>query len=110
MTLLIYDYIFCSLGQVHRATLRDTRDVVAVKVQRPFLRKIYDQDLELLTTLAKWMDKMPSQSKNVGGIASSWTNIFQDAEEILYRESNYNCLLQKIFYSISSQGSDSLTI
>jgi hypothetical protein len=78
-----------SLGQVHKATLRETGDVVAVKVQRPFLRKIYDQDLQLLTTVAKWMDKMPSKSKNVGGIASSWTKIFEDAEEIIYREMDY---------------------
>lgn len=78
-----------SLGQVHKATLRSNGDVVAVKVQRPFLRKIYDQDLKFLTTIAQWMDKMPSASKNVGGVASSWTKIFEDAEVILYREIDY---------------------
>ena len=78
-----------SLGQVHRAVLRSTGDEVAVKVQRPFLRQIYDQDLKFLTTIAQWMDKMPSPKKNVGGISSSWTKIFQDAEEILYREIDY---------------------
>jgi predicted unusual protein kinase regulating ubiquinone biosynthesis (AarF/ABC1/UbiB family) len=78
-----------SLGQVHKATLRSNGDVVAVKVQRPFLRKIYDQDLEFLTAVAQWMDKMPSASKNVGGVASSWTDIFEDAGEILYREIDY---------------------
>jgi predicted unusual protein kinase regulating ubiquinone biosynthesis (AarF/ABC1/UbiB family) len=78
-----------SLGQVHKAILRETGDVVAVKVQRPHLKTIYDQDLEFLTTIAQWMDKMPSQSKNVGGVASSWTKIFDDAEVILYREIDY---------------------
>lgn len=78
-----------SLGQVHKAKLRSNGDTVAVKVQRPFLRTIYDQDLEFLTTIAQWMDKMPSASKNVGGVASSWTKIFRDAEEILYREIDY---------------------
>ena len=78
-----------SLGQVHKATLRKGNVKVAVKLQRPFLKKIYDQDLELLTTIAKWMDKIPSAQKNVGGVASSWTKIFQDAEEILYREIDY---------------------
>jgi predicted unusual protein kinase regulating ubiquinone biosynthesis (AarF/ABC1/UbiB family) len=74
-----------SLGQVHRAKLRKSGDVVAVKVQRPFLKKIYDQDLEFLTKIAKFMDKMPGSSKNVGGVSSSWTKIFLDAEVILYR-------------------------
>ncbi len=78
-----------SLGQVHKAKLRSNGDIVAVKVQRPYLRKIYDQDLKFLTTIAQWMDKMPSSSKNVGGIASSWTKIFEDAEAILYREIDY---------------------
>lgn len=78
-----------SLGQVHKARLRSTGDIVAVKIQRPNLRKIYDQDLEFLTTIAQAMDKMPTKSKNVGGVASSWTKIFEDAEEILYREIDY---------------------
>jgi predicted unusual protein kinase regulating ubiquinone biosynthesis (AarF/ABC1/UbiB family) len=78
-----------SLGQVHKATLRVSGDVVAVKVQRPNLRQIYDQDLEFLTTIAQWMDKLPGTSKNVGGVSSSWTKIFNDAEDILYREIDY---------------------
>lgn len=78
-----------SLGQVHKATLRSNGEIVAVKIQRPSLRKIYDQDLEFLTTIAQAMDKLPSRSKNVGGVASSWRKIFQDAEEILYREIDY---------------------
>jgi predicted unusual protein kinase regulating ubiquinone biosynthesis (AarF/ABC1/UbiB family) len=78
-----------SLGQVHRAVLKENGDEVAVKVQRPFLRQIYDQDFVLLTTVAKYMDKMPFATKNVGGISSSWTKIFEDAEEILYREIDY---------------------
>jgi hypothetical protein len=78
-----------SLGQVHRARLRENGAQVAVKVQRPYLRQIYDQDFVLLTTVAQWMDKLPSSSKNVGGVESSWTQIFVDAEDILYREIDY---------------------
>jgi predicted unusual protein kinase regulating ubiquinone biosynthesis (AarF/ABC1/UbiB family) len=78
-----------SLGQVHRATLRFNGDVVAVKVQRPLLRQIYNQDFKLLLTIAKVMDRLPNANKNVGGVASSWTKIFQDAEAILYREIDY---------------------
>jgi predicted unusual protein kinase regulating ubiquinone biosynthesis (AarF/ABC1/UbiB family) len=78
-----------SLGQVHRAKLRSNNDEVAVKVQRPYLRQIYDQDFVLLTTIAQFMDRLPGTSKNVGGVESSWTQIFVDAEDILYREIDY---------------------
>jgi hypothetical protein len=78
-----------SLGQVHRAKLRENGAEIVVKIQRPYLRQIYDQDFVLLTTVAQWMDKLPSTSKNVGGVESSWTQIFVDAEDILYREIDY---------------------
>jgi predicted unusual protein kinase regulating ubiquinone biosynthesis (AarF/ABC1/UbiB family) len=78
-----------SLGQVHKAKLRGSGKDVALKVQRPHLRQIYDQDFALLTTIAKWMDKLSKAGRNVGGVESSWTRIFSDAESILYREIDY---------------------
>ena len=78
-----------SLGQVHRAILRENGNEIAIKVQRPHLRLIYDQDFKLLTKVAKLIDKLPSNNKNVGGIESSWTKIISDAEMILYREIDY---------------------
>src|ERR1700682_4093648 len=44
-----------SLGQVHRAKLRDRRDV-AVKVQRPGIRKTIAEDLDALEEIADWID------------------------------------------------------
>jgi ubiquinone biosynthesis protein len=44
-----------SLGQVHRACLRDGR-AVAVKVQRPGIRKTIADDLEALEQVADWVD------------------------------------------------------
>jgi len=78
-----------SLGQVHYAKLRENGCEVALKVQRPHLKQIYDQDFALLTTIAKWMDKFSKSGRNVGGVESSWTRIFSDAESILYREIDY---------------------
>lgn len=94
-----------SLGQVHKAVLADdlrpnrandeTGGVVAVKVQRAKLRQIYDQDLVVMNKIAAMMDKIgnsnttSSSRANVGGISQSWTEIFEDAEEILYREIDY---------------------
>eukprot|EP00546_Thalassionema_frauenfeldii_P011287 CAMPEP_0178916922 /NCGR_PEP_ID=MMETSP0786-20121207/12937_1 /TAXON_ID=186022 /ORGANISM="Thalassionema frauenfeldii, Strain CCMP 1798" /LENGTH=418 /DNA_ID=CAMNT_0020590369 /DNA_START=720 /DNA_END=1976 /DNA_ORIENTATION=+ len=77
-----------SLGQVHRATLRATGAPVAMKLQRPNLRQIYDQDLALLTKIASMVDKLPT-TRDVGGVSQSWTAIFDDAKEILYREIDY---------------------
>jgi ubiquinone biosynthesis protein len=44
-----------SLGQVHRATLPDGRPV-AVKVQRPGIRKTIAEDLDALEQVADWID------------------------------------------------------
>ncbi len=44
-----------SLGQVHRATLRDGRAVV-VKVQRPNIRKLIAEDFEVLEQIAGFLD------------------------------------------------------
>ncbi len=44
-----------SLGQVHRARLRDGR-VVAVKVQRPGIRELIADDLDALEEIAAWVD------------------------------------------------------
>ena len=44
-----------SLGQVHRATLRDGREVV-VKVQRPGIREQIRDDMEVLADLASFLD------------------------------------------------------
>ncbi|MGZ4501807.1 MAG: ABC1 kinase family protein [Nocardioidaceae bacterium] len=44
-----------SLGQVHRATLRDGREVV-VKVQRPGIRAQVLEDMEVLADIAEFVD------------------------------------------------------
>ena len=44
-----------SIGQVHRARLRDGREV-AVKVQRPGIRETITEDLDALEEIAGWAD------------------------------------------------------
>jgi len=81
-----------SLGQVHRAKLRSTGEAVAIKVQRARLRDIYDKDLALMHKIATGVDKfsdMMGGRGNVGGVEQSWSQIFTDAEVILYREIDY---------------------
>src|SRR6202171_5129870 len=44
-----------SLGQVHRATLRDGREVV-VKVQRPDIRELIERDLDVFDEIASFLE------------------------------------------------------
>ena len=78
-----------SLGQVHKARLRSSGEVVAIKVQRSRLRDIYDKDLNLMKNIAKVVDSFGGKAGQVGGVQQSWTDIFNDAESILYREIDY---------------------
>ena len=79
-----------SLGQVHTATLKGhDNKTVAIKLQRPRLRDIYDKDLALMSKIAKGVDKFGGKAGAVGGVQQSWEVIFSDAEEILYREIDY---------------------
>ena len=77
-----------SLGQVHLATLKSSNETVALKLQRPRLREIYDKDLVLLGKIATTVDKF-GLSSSAGGVKQSWTEIFNDTEKILYREIDY---------------------
>jgi ubiquinone biosynthesis protein len=54
-----------SLGQVHRATLRDGRPV-AVKVQRPGIRRRALEDLEVIAELADFVDSHSTQASRLG--------------------------------------------
>ena len=54
-----------SLGQVHRATLRDGREVV-VKVQRPGIRERAREDMEVLADLAAFLDRHTETGRRYG--------------------------------------------
>ena len=54
-----------SLGQVHRAVLRSGRDVV-VKVQRPGIREVVRDDMDLLGTLAELADDHTDVGRRYG--------------------------------------------
>jgi ubiquinone biosynthesis protein len=53
-----------SIAQVHFAVLKDGREV-AVKVLRPGMLKVIDQDLTLLHTLARWVDRLSADGKRL---------------------------------------------
>lgn len=53
-----------SIAQVHFAVLKDGREV-AVKVLRPGMLAVIDQDLSLLHTLAAWVDRLSADGKRL---------------------------------------------
>ncbi|MDB6028158.1 MAG: hypothetical protein JWM68_4381 [Verrucomicrobiales bacterium] len=72
-----------SLGQVHRAILRDARDVV-VKVQRPEIRKQIAEDLEVLDEITTFLDEHIEAAHRY-----QLRKIFGEFQKTLIRELDY---------------------
>lgn len=72
-----------SLGQVHRATLRDGRDVV-VKVQRPNVREQVKKDLEVFADIAIEIEKHSEIGRKM-----NLTGAIEQARQVMFNELNY---------------------
>ncbi|HKR62856.1 MAG TPA: AarF/UbiB family protein [Thermoanaerobaculia bacterium] len=72
-----------SLGQVHRAVLRDGRDVV-VKIQRPNVREQVHKDLEVFSDIALEMERHTEIGRKMNLVAA-----LEQAKIVLYSELNY---------------------
>ncbi|HWD90911.1 MAG TPA: AarF/UbiB family protein [Verrucomicrobiae bacterium] len=73
-----------SLGQVHRAALRDGRPVV-VKVQRPDIRKIVSEDFEVLEAIAEFLDEHTEIGQRY-----QFVKILAEFKSALFHEMDYN--------------------
>jgi ubiquinone biosynthesis protein len=72
-----------SLGQVHRAVMRDGREVV-VKVQRPNVREQVQHDLEVFTEIAQEMEKHTDIGRKMNLVGA-----IEQAKLVMYNELNY---------------------
>jgi predicted unusual protein kinase regulating ubiquinone biosynthesis (AarF/ABC1/UbiB family) len=81
-----------SLGQVHRAVLRDGR-AVAVKVQRPDVRQTIAEDLEVLESIAGLLDSHTDAGRRYefGSIVAAFRRTV--LRELDYREEAQNLML-----------------
>lgn len=72
-----------SLGQVHKAILRDGRQV-AVKVQRPGIRERMIEDLDVLGEVAEFFD-----AHTEAGRKANYTSVLTEFRRMLLRELDY---------------------
>mmetsp|Transcript_45882 Transcript_45882/g.107184 ORF Transcript_45882/g.107184 Transcript_45882/m.107184 type:complete len:546 (+) Transcript_45882:314-1951(+) len=78
-----------SLGQVHRATLFDGREVV-IKVQRPFLKELYDTDLANIRKAATAADLISYVTPGrTAADRRRWRDFADEAKRLLIRELDY---------------------
>ncbi|KAK7353559.1 hypothetical protein VNO80_19009 [Phaseolus coccineus] len=73
-----------SLGQVHRARLKGKE--VAIKVQRPGLKGLFDIDLKNLRVIAEYLQKLDPKSD---GAKRDWVAIYDECASVLYQEIDY---------------------
>jgi len=72
-----------SLGQVHKATLH-SGEIVAVKVQRPGLKKLFEIDLAILKGITRYFQSHPELGKG-----RDWLGIYDECCRILWEEIEY---------------------
>jgi predicted unusual protein kinase regulating ubiquinone biosynthesis (AarF/ABC1/UbiB family) len=72
-----------SLGQVHRAQLHSSEEVV-VKIQRPGLKKLFTIDLAILKGIARYFQNHPDW-----GRGRDWMGIYEECCRILWEEIDY---------------------
>jgi aarF domain-containing kinase len=74
-----------SLGQVYKATLRATGEIVAVKVQRPFVLETVSLDLYLARELGMLLRNIPALSQRLDAVA-----LLDEFAFRFYQELDYN--------------------
>ncbi len=77
-----------SLAQVHRATLKDGKNVV-FKVQRPNLKELFIIDLGIMQQIAGLLQKNKNWSRG-----RNWVEIAKECRKVLIKELDFNCEAQ----------------
>ena len=90
-----------SIAQVHFAELKDGRQV-AVKVLRPGMLEVIDDDLALLRTLAGWVDRLSADGKRLKPreVVAEFDNYLHD-ELDLVREAANAAQLRRNMHSLN---------
>jgi len=78
-----------SIAQVHFATLKDGREV-AVKVLRPGMLAVIDDDLTLMRTLAVWVERLSADGKRLKPreVVAEFDNYLHDELDLVREAAN----------------------
>ncbi|WP_418319177.1 ubiquinone biosynthesis regulatory protein kinase UbiB [Piscinibacter sakaiensis] len=78
-----------SIAQVHFATLMDGREV-AVKVLRPGMLAVIDDDLSLMRTLARWVERLSADGKRLKPreVVAEFDNYLHDELDLVREAAN----------------------
>ena len=78
-----------SIAQVHFATLKDGREV-AVKVLRPGMLAVIDDDLSLMRTLARWVERLSADGKRLKPreVVAEFDNYLHDELDLVREAAN----------------------
>ena len=78
-----------SIAQVHFAVLKDGREV-AVKVLRPGMLDVIDDDLTLLRTLARWVERLSVDGKRLKPreVVAEFDNYLHDELDLVREAAN----------------------
>jgi ubiquinone biosynthesis protein len=78
-----------SIAQVHFAQLKDGREV-AVKVLRPGMLEVIDDDLSLLRTLARWVERLSADGKRLKPreVVAEFDNYLHDELDLVREAAN----------------------
>ncbi|MES1161892.1 MAG: AarF/UbiB family protein, partial [Rhizobacter sp.] len=78
-----------SIAQVHFATLKDGREV-AVKVLRPGMLDVIDDDLSLMRTLAAWVERLSADGKRLKPreVVAEFDNYLHDELDLVREAAN----------------------
>ena len=72
-----------SISQVHRARMRRTGEVVAIKVQRPGIDRILRRDLKLITFMLRMTKRVPTVAY------ITWDGMIKELQQIVGEEVDY---------------------
>jgi len=78
-----------SIAQVHFATLQDGREV-AVKVLRPHMLSVIDDDISLMRTLARWIERLSADGKRLKPreVVAEFDNYLHDELDLVREAAN----------------------
>ena len=75
-------YASASLGQVHRALIKESQQEIVLKIQYPGVDKAIDSDLKALKRILRMVDILPREGNYEG--------VFEEVRQMLHQEVDYS--------------------